>query len=268
MILKNKMKILLLIPFLGSPLLAYEQKTTLGLEERVYNSYNNDIVASGKSELSFKNDYFNTNIEVEFLLSSEFQERRYFLFNELYLSKEFDTFAFSLGKKIKYWGELEGYNIADVYNQKNYLKDPFDKDSKLGTIGVDITRYFGDNSVEVGAKFYEQYIRYPKKKSPYAPFSIEYDEELSLAEDNYTPTLYAKMNFLSSESVDSETSIILLKGYDTKRYYKPTLVGKLKQQAYKVNKVLFLSHIIYEDTIFKTEMSYTDLVEDSNISAY
>ena len=42
----------------------------------------------------------------------------------------------------------------------------------------------------------------------------------------------------------------------------------MSQYAYRVNKALLLSHIIYSDTIFKTELSYTDVIDYTPMSDY
>ncbi len=262
------MKIFLSFVLLISSLMAFEEKLELSVDGMGYNKYTNEIVTNGSAKISFPNDYFQTDAKLEFLYSSEYKERRYLLLNELYVSKEFDDYVVSLGKKIKYWGELEGYNIADIYNQKNYLKDPFDKSAKYGAIGADITRYLDENSIELGVKFYEDDNSYPQGHTPYSPFPISYDKRLQLSDKRYTPTVYLSANILSDEYLDSETKVILLRGYDTKRDIIPSSLYSLSQYAYRVNKALLLSHIIYADTIFKTELSYTDVIDYTPMSDY
>ena len=262
------MRTLLLLVFTLSYLMAFEQKTDIGFSGIVYSNYNNEIVADGSSKIILNNNYFQTDADIEFLYSDEYKERRYLLLNELYFSKDFDAYSVSIGKRVKYWGELEGFNIADVYNQKNYLKDPFDKSAKYGAWGADISRYFDENSLEIGLKFYEENMKIPTNHTPYAPLSMNYDRELRLSDERYMPTLYLKANLVSDAYFDSETSLILLHGYDNKRSYVPISTITLAQYAYRVNKALFLSHIIYNDTIFKTELAYTDVLDDAQMSDY
>ena len=262
------MRYFIVLFLLFGSLMAFEQKSELGVEGKGYSQYVNEVVVEGKSELKFDNEYFTTKMVLEFLYSNEYRERRYLLLNELYITKEFKEYTLSIGKEIKYWGELEGYNIADIYNQKNYLKDPFDKDAKLGTFGVNISRYFDENSLEFGVKFYEEDSKYPQNKTPFAPLPLEYDKNLQTSNERYSPTLYLKVNLVSDEILDSETSIILLRGYDTKRYFSATSATTLAQYAYRVNKAVFLSHIILDDTILKTEMAYTEVIEDKQVSDY
>ncbi len=262
------MKIVFLVFLFVSSLVAYEHKFELGVDGMGYSKYTNETVASGSAMLSFSNDFFQTDAKLEFLYSSEYKERRYLLLNELYITKEFDDYALSLGKKIKYWGELEGYNVSDIYNQKNYLKDPFDKTAKYGAMGADITRYFDENSLELGVKFYEDDIIYPQNSTPYSPFPLTYEKKLHLSDKRYTPTLYLSATLVSDEYIDSETKVIFLHGYDTKRdiVFNPTY--SLSQYAYRVNKALLLSHIIYSDIIFKTEFAYTDVIDYTPMSDY
>ena len=262
------MRVVLLLVFVLSHLMAFEQKTEISLSGIAYSNYNNEIVAEGNSEITLDNAYFQTDTNIEFLYSNEYKQRRYLLLNELYISKGFDAYSVSLGKKMNYWGELEGFNIADVYNQKNYLKNPFDKSAKHGAWGANITRYFEENSLEFGLKFYEEDIPLPTNHTPYASLSMNYDKELRLSNERYSPTPYLKLNFVSDEYLDTETSLILLHGYDNKRSFIPISATTLSQYAYRVNKALLLSHIIYTDTIFKTELAYTNVVDNAQMSDY
>ena len=261
------MKVLVLLVFVLSQLLAFEQKTEIALSSVAYSKYNNETLAKGRSEITFNNASFQTNADMAFLYSSKYKERRYFLLNEFYVSKDFDVDSVRLGKQVNYWGELEGFNITDVYNQKNTLENPFDKSAKYGTWGADVTHYFDENSLEIGLKFYEEDIKLPTNKTPYAPLSRHYDTKLHLSNERYTPTLYTKVNLVSNAYLDSETSIILLHGYDNKRSFIPIDTTTLSQYAYRVNEALLLSHIVYNDTIFKTELAYTD-VDDGEMSDY
>jgi hypothetical protein len=181
------------------------------------------------------------------------------------LSKEYEDYSVTLGKIIKYWGELEGFNIVDVYNQKNYLLDPFEKSAKLGALSLLISKYFDENSVEFGVKFYEENQKYPHAASPYHPLPMAYDENLELNDARYTPTLHLAYNFVGNES---QTKLILLHGYDNKRYFIPFDTGRLAQHAYRVNKALALSNVVYKESILKCEAAYTDVISDEKMSDY
>lgn len=247
---------------------ALEHKSNISLKYTDFNNYKNETILQGDTKLQVQNDVFTTDISLEYLYSDEYKKRRYLLLNELYFSKEFENYSLSFGKTIKYWGELEGFNITDIYNQKNYLLDPFNKDKKLGSLGLTFTRYIAEDSLEFGMKLYEENLKYPSQNSPYYPFPINYNDELGLSDSLYLPTFFVAYSFITDEIFDSETKIILYHGYDNKRYFIQTDTQDLSQYSYRVNKGLLLSNIIYNDTIFKYELSYTDVISDKKMSDY
>ncbi len=260
-------KFLVLVLFSIS-LLAIEHNSNISIKYINYHNYSNETILQGDTTLKLENDIFTTDITLEYLYSNEYKDRRYIMLNELYFTKEYEDYSFTFGKTIKYWGELEGFNIADIYNQKNYLLDPFNKSDKLGSIGLTLTKYFDENSLEVGVKLYEENIKYPSVNSPYYPFPINYDKELQLSNKRYTPTVYMTYNLLTDDNLDSDTKLILMHGYDNKRYFVPINQTTLSQYAYRVNKILLLSNMLYQDIIFKYEVSYTDVIDDEIMSDY
>ena len=262
------MRLFLSAILLSVSLCAIEHKSTVSLKYLSYDNYKNETLLQGETSLNLGNDIFTTDIRVEYLYSSEYKDRRYIMLHELYLSKEYEDYSFVFGKTIKYWGELEGFNIGDVYNQKNYLLDPFEKSDKLGAIGLSAKKYFAENSLEFIVKFYEQDIKYPSLDSLYSPFTMNYNKELYLSDKRYTPSIYMVYNLISDERLDSDTKLILMHGYDNKRYFIPFSQTTLTQYAYRVNKFLFTSNILYSDTLFKCEASYTDIINDDKMSDY
>lgn len=255
--------------FCLSSVYGYEHKSDITIYQINYSDLNNETVLSGKTELKFDNDIFTTKVNLEYLYSSQYDERRYLYINELYITKEYEEYRFSLGKIIQYWGELEGFNIADVFNQKNYLLDPFDKSAKLGSWAFLASKYFDENVLEFGIKFYEEDQKYPDHLSPYYPFgSMNYDDDLILSDSRYKPTFHLSYSFSTDELLESETKLIFQHGYDNKRYFIPIDQRTLAQYAYRMNRYLLLSHVVYEDTIFKMEASYTDVISDDMISDY
>lgn len=260
------MRIIILI-FSVYPLFAleYECSSDISMKYLTYDNFNDEVAIEGNLKLKLNNELFETVMQVEYLYSDYYTNRRYLLLNEFYITNDYNDYRFVFGKTIKYWGKLEGFNIADVYNQKNYLKDPFNKSEKLGSIGFNFWKYFDENSIEFGAKIYEQDVNYPSKNSPYSPLTLAYNKELKLSEQRYTPTVYLNYNF---NSIDSENNIIFIHGYDNKRYFIPMTENILSQYAYIVNKFLFLSNFIYKDIILKSELGYTSIVNDKNISDY
>lgn len=254
------MKVILFLLLFAMLLNAVENKSSISIKHINYDKFSNETIVKGNSKLKLHNDIFKADATVEYLYSNEYKERRYIILNELFVTKEYKDYSVTLGKIIKYWGELEGFNIADVYNQKNHLLDPFEKSAKLGSIGLHLTKYFDEDSLEVGVKFYEQDVKYS--------FMSNYDKELSYSDERYTPTFHLMYSFATDKSFESETKLILLHGYDNKRYFIPKSQTTLSQYAYRVNKLLFLSNLIYKDTILKCEASYTDVISDENMSDY
>ncbi|WP_345974157.1 hypothetical protein [Sulfurimonas sp. HSL3-7] len=247
---------------------AADYRSDLSLEYINYDEFSDEAVLSGNTKLTLQNDLFTTNVLLEYLYSSEYKDRRYILLNEFYVSKAYEEYSFTLGKVIRYWGELEGFNIADVYNQKNYLLDPFDKSAKLGSWGFFVSKYFDESRLEFGVRFYEEDQKYPSVDEPYSPFLLDYDDTLLFSDGRYTPTLHLMYSFTDDTVADSETKIILLHGYDNKRYFKMISQNSLSQYAYRVNKVLLLSNVVYKSAIFKCEAGYTDVIRDDDISDY
>ncbi|WP_415397072.1 hypothetical protein [Sulfurimonas sp. CS5] len=254
------MKVILFLLLFAMLLNAFENKSSLSIKHINYDKFSDETIVKGNSKLKLHNDIFKADATVEYLYSNEYKERRYIILNELFVTKEYKDYSFTLGKIIKYWGELEGFNIADVYNQKNHLLDAFDNSAKLGSIGLHVTKYFDEDSLEFGVKFYEQDVKYS--------FISNYDKELSYSDERDTPTLHLMYSFATDKSFESETKLILLHGYDNKRYFIPKNQTTLSQYAYRVNKLLFLSNLIYKETILKCEASYTDVISDENMSNY
>lgn len=247
---------------------AMEEKSNISAKYIGYSTFANEKMVEGDTKLKFENDFFATNIALEYLYSSEYDEKKYINVNELYLMQRHVDYSFTLGKILKYWGELEGYNVADVFNQKNILLNPFDKSAKLGAWSFLISKYFDENSLEFGIKLYEENQKYPKNSTPFSPFDIKYNEDLKLSDERYTPTVFLAYNFVNDTFIDSETKLILLHGYDNKRYFIQTASSELSQYAHRVNKFMFLSNIVYKGTIFKCETSYTDVISDKAMSDY
>jgi hypothetical protein len=261
-------KQLLITLLLYSFLYSYEEKSSLGIDGVGYSNYSNELLLNSTVELKFENEYFKTYTTLEALYSSTYSDKRYLLLNELYLSKDFNEYSFTIGKEIEYWGELEGYNVADIYNQKNYIRDPFEKSAKYGSYGSEFTRYFDESYLSLALKSYEENKEFPQEDSPYNPYLLKYNETLHLEKSRVTPTLYITANITDDTFVESETKVVLLHGYDTKRSVVLLPNNEIAQYAYRVNKALLLSHIIYNDTIFKTELSYTDVINYNSMSDY
>lgn len=254
------MRLILVVLFCIN-LYAIEQKTNLSYKYIFYDSFKNENLINVDTRFEYSNDKFDINGSFEYLYSLRYDRKRYFDINELYFSKQFSNSTFTIGKQIKYWGELEAYNITDIFNKKRYIFDPFDKDKKIGSYSITDTFYFDDSSFEFGAKLYEENIKYPNNNDPYYPFALNYEKSFKTTHSKYTPSLYLKYGF-TTESIESENKIILWHGYDSKRAIILKDNKTLRQEAYIASKLLYLSNIIYDDYIFKIEGSISDVKTD------
>jgi hypothetical protein len=225
---------LLFAIFIGLSAHAVEVTSNAALKQIGYDNFANETQLSGDLKFLHENTAFAAHATLQYLYSSEYEEKRYLLLNELVLNKEHEDYTFFFGKRVVYWGELEGFNIADVYNQKNYLLDPFDKSAKIGAWGFNISKYFGENTLEFGVKFYEESQKFPNVESPFYPFFMKYDDKLQLSDTPYSPTFHLKYNFAENIFSDSQIKLILLHGYDNKRYFMLLNPDILSQFAYKV----------------------------------
>lgn len=258
-----------LLLFLFFRLEAVEFKSTVDMTYADYSRSAGETEVSGEVGLGFENSFFESKAKLIYLYSSRYEERRYIDINELYAAKNVGAYRFEIGKRVVYWGELEGYNITDVFNRKNYLLDPFDKSAKLGSWSGTVSRYFGDDVLEAGVKFYEDDLDLADTHTPYYPLPIPYSSRLNLQDERYTPTVYVSYAMTSEGMLESESRVILWHGYDNKRNFIPVDRGqRLAQYAYMVDKALFLSHVVYEDMIFKLEGSYTHVIDHALMSDY
>ncbi|MDM5271389.1 hypothetical protein PGH07_04300 [Sulfurovum sp. zt1-1] len=261
-------QILALILFGISYSYGYDYKTDVKVSQIGYSDFSDETLLSGNTKVGFNNEVFATNLNIEYLYSTQYDKRRYIMLNELYLRKEYQAYSLSLGKMIKFWGEMEGYNFVDIFNQKNYLYDPFDKGKKLGAWAFSASKYINNNAIEFNVKFHEEDQKFPNESFPYYPFPIVYSSKLRLSDSEYQPTFYLTYNFSTDAYIESETKLIVSLGYDNKRYFIPINQTLLSQFAYRVNKYLFLSNIVYDDMIIKMEAAYTDVNDDQSVSDY
>ena len=261
------MKKLLFPILLLSFLYGDHQKTTLSLKQIYYDKSRAETEFSGSTTYQVKQADLNTKLVVEYLYNSE-HKKQYIYINEAFVTKEFKNYSVTVGKVIQYWGELEGYNITDVFNQKNYLYDPLNKDKKLGSWALLTSRYVGNNTFEIGMKFFEGDQKYPKNSAPFYPFTVGYEKGLAGKHSRWNPTFHAKYSFVTDDIVESETSLIYQQGFDNKRAISLSANHKLTQSAYKSKKYMIHSSIIKGDTIVKLEAAYTDVDDDAPVSDY
>lgn len=248
-------------------LYADEHKTTLSLSQTYYNKSKTETQFSGTSIYEVKNHGLNTKLVVDYLYNSE-HSKQYLYLNEAFVRKELKNYSYTVGKIIQYWGELEGHNITDVFNHKNYLYDPFNKDKKLGSWALLTSRYIGNNTFEIGMKFFEGDQKFPKKNAPFYPFTVSYEKGLTGKYSRWNPTLHARYSFVTSGAIESEMSLIYQQGFDSKRAISLSANRNLQQSAYKSKKYMMHGNIISGDTIVKMEAAYTDVENTAPVSDY
>lgn len=258
----------LLFVFLIGNLYAYEHQTHLILQENFYNTNKEETQFSGNTEFEFETGNLTSKIDIAYLLNSKF-DKRYIFINELFTRYEHNEYSFTWGRVVKYWGVMEGFNLADVFNQKNYLNDFFDKSKKIGSYTFLASRYFANNQLELGIRTYEQNQQMPQKNSPFALYPLEYNDELQLEKSRWRPTVHLNFNWSLEDSMDSEVKFIFQTGYDNKRYALPSEEKILSQHAYLANKYMLLfGNTLYGGINFKLEAAYTDVKNDVYMSDY
>jgi len=238
---------------------SFDHSTHFSVSEIGYNESKSETQFSGSTELKFKDDGYLLKLLVDYLYAPKY-DKKYIQLNELYFSQEYKSYVFSLGKIIKYWGELEGYNVVDTFNQKNYLLDPFDKGKKIGTWSVLASKYIGNNVFELGFKISERNQKFPKTGAPFYPFPLPYSQNVELSTRDVYPTFHASYGLSLDNEARSEFKLIFQKGYDNKRYINPTNMNTLEQSIYKCNKYMFtFSNDLFSEIRFKLEASYTEI---------
>jgi len=96
---------------------------------------------NGQVELTKQFEEYLAFLKIEMLEDKDDSTRNYTKVNEAYLKYEAQDYEIKAGKDIKFWGTLELHNITDIYNLKNLKYDLFDKDKKLGSVGVTFIKY-------------------------------------------------------------------------------------------------------------------------------
>jgi len=253
---------------LCSTVYSLDHNTHFSINTVGYNESKSEIQFSGSTELKFEDDGYLLKLLVDYLYAPKY-DKEYIRFNELYFSQEYKSYVFSLGKIIKHWGELEGYNVVDTFNQKNYLLDPFDKDKKIGAWAIWTSKYIDNNMFELGLKISERNQKFPKIGTPFYPFPLPYSQNIELSTRKLYPTFYANYSLSFDNVSQSELKFIFQKGYDNKRYISQTNMNTLKQNIYKCNKYMFtFSNDIFNDIRFKLEASYTDIDKSVFVDDY
>ncbi|MGD9718704.1 MAG: hypothetical protein AB7U24_05625 [Sulfurimonadaceae bacterium] len=231
-----------------------------------YDSYPTESVATGELKVQLKNETTQVHAIAEFLYSDRYEQRRYALLRELELRRDIGSYSLSLGKTIRFLGALEGYNVTDIYNRKNYLLDPFSKSAKLGTWGAHAIVYLDEASVSVSVKLYEEDQKYPTYPTPYRFFSWHYDESLNAEQSRYSPSVLGVYTFAPTDFLEIQAGVF--QGYDSKRTFSFSNATTIAQNAYRATKALLVLNAVFQESILKLEAVYTDVAKGKNLSDY
>jgi hypothetical protein len=204
--------------------------------------------------------------KIKALLDKDDSSRRYIDFSDLYYQYNFEDSDILIGRNTRFWGALEFYNITDVFNTKDFLDDPFDYDSKLGSWNIAYTHYLESGEFSLIVKLHEERQRVQDRESVNNFFPLPYEDTLLTQKDENRPSLFLKYS-ASAEDIQIDYAFIYENGYDSQRYMSINPRGKLQENAYIVNKFLGYATYIHGDMIYKTEMAYA-LSDDKQVSDY
>ncbi|MCF6330894.1 MAG: hypothetical protein L3I99_05035 [Sulfurimonas sp.] len=262
----KKIALALLLPFI---LLCEElqYKGNIGFEQEYFLhdiKGKRDNALALRLEAEFKYELYNSEIamKVKGIFDKEDENRRYVDFNELYYKYNFDDSDILIGRNIRFWGALEFHNLVDIFNTKDFLDNPFDYDSKLGTWNVSATHYLENSEISLIVKLKEENQPMQDRSSIYYFLPQDYNENLK---SKNRPSVFLKYSG-SGDELQIDYSFIYLNGFDNNRYLSFEK-GKLRQNAYIVNKFLSYATLVLDSTIYKGEYSYT-LSDDEKISNY
>ena len=208
---------------------------------------------------------------------SKHTNRTFARVDEAYLEYEGDNFKLNGGKVIKFWGALEVKNISDVFNLREFRNKPSNNE-KLGSYFLEYDYYTDDGTLSLIAKLYEdkQYMASQPYQFYFLPFFISYDSELKSDNSLFYPTFYLKYSASTQWENALDYSLILQHGYDSQRYFLPDDFSTLKQglpttfneHAYLVNKIITYNTMLVDNTLYKLEALYTDVIDSKYISDY
>ncbi len=262
----KKIVLALLLPFV---LLCeeFEYKGNIGFESQYFShdiKGKRDSSLALRLEVEFKYKLGNSEIAMELkgIFDKEDENRRYVDFNELYYKYNFDDSDILIGRNIRFWGALEFYNLVDIFNTKDFLDNPFDYDSKLGSWNVAFTHYLENSEISLIVKLKEENQPMQDRDSIYYFLPQDYNENLK---SKNRPSVFLKYSG-SGDELQIDYSLIYLNGFDNNRYLSFEN-AKLRQNAYIVNKFLSYATLVLDSTIYKGEFSYT-LSDDEKISNY
>jgi hypothetical protein len=221
-------------------------------------------------ELELKKDFESGigYIKTKALKDSSDKKRKELLLNEIYYKHIFENSELLLGKNIRFWGSLELHNLTDVFNAKDLLSDPLDEDEKLGNYNIAYQYFFEESgSIELIAKLREEKQKYQDEKSVFNSFIFPYNKNFQTQKSKHRPTIYLKYNDSIGEDFQSDYSFVLLNGYDENRDFIISN-NETIQYLYEVNKLMFFTTTVKDDTIYKLEYQYSDIKDYAKDNYY
>ena len=253
-----------------------EYKGNIGVETAYFdhdidNKRDNQSAFRGEIEGKYQlkeNQKFVTKLKA--IYDTNDNKRRYLAFNDLYFQHDFDNWNFLIGKNTRFWGAMEFYNHTDTFNTKDWLDNPFDYDSKVGSWNIAFSRFFDNSEFSLIAKLHEEKQPMQESRSIYNFVPHSYNEKLDTDSDD-VPTIYLKYSS-SIEEHQIDYSVIYQNGYDEQRYLVPNLskdnnISSMQQHAYTVDKFMGFGTMVKGDTLYKTEVAYTSS-HDNKVADY
>jgi len=265
-------KTIILSILLSSFLLAdgLEYKGNIGVES----SYIDHDIANKRDsqnalrlELELKQKTANGQmvLNAEAIVDVKDKNRRYVDVNDLYYKHDFENSDLLIGRNTRFWGAMEFYNHTDAFNTKDWRDNPFDYDAKIGANNIAYTQYFENSELAVIAKVGQEGQRVQDQKSVNNFMPPNYNDKLETQKSKNRPTVYVKYTG-SAEETQFDYAVIYQNGYDEQRYLAPK-GASLHQNAYLVDKVMAYATLVSGETIYKTELAYTQS-DDERVSDY
>jgi len=206
--------------------------------------------------------------------TQQHNERTFSRLNEAWLKYEFENDEVAIGRTVKFWGALEAYNPADIFNVIDYRNSPT-KESKIGTYATSYTHFFENSELSVIATSFLNNQPFAATSYYYyfLPPFVSYDKQLRSDQWLERPNLYVSYSGSTDSDYPLDYAVILMHGFDNQRYFnadKPENLVPISptfgqpvvfnQEAYLVNKVVTYDTWVVDSWLLKLEATYTDVI--------
>ena len=244
-----------------------EYKGNVGFEAEyllhdISNKRDNSLALRLEAELKKEFGDGEVVVKLKGILDKDDKNRRYVDFNDLYYLYNFEDSDILIGRNTRFWGALEFYNLSDVFNTRDLLDDPFDFNLKLGSWNAAYTKYFENHDISLIVKLHEENQPMQDIESANNFLPHPYNDDLK---SKNRPTIFLKYSG-SADEVQVDYGVIFQNGYDSQRYMIMQ-DGKLRQNAYMINKLISYATLVSGDSIYKTEFVYAK-VDEREVSDY